>query len=346
MKKRVHVVFTGGTIGALTAAGTTSLASAPPRQILSQTPDGFDVDFSESEPLRILSEDATPAHWTQLARHVAALDFANLDAVVIAHGSDTLAWTAKALAYALEGCPKPVVLVAANRPLDDPDSNGPSNFRDAVAFALSENLPGVFAAWCNPGEDTAIHLATRLLPCDIHDDRFRSARGLVFGWVERSGFRRNAVEGNPSRSHLAKTASEVIWARARRHTTQNKLFEDNILVLPALPSSCHPSLEGAVWKAVVQFAYHSGTACSDDAQGSFLAFARGCQACGIEVVVGPGRTSAHPYESVARLRNEGVFFAPALTESALVVKLMWLLAQGRSASALSEVVSFDLLPRD
>lgn len=343
MKRRVHVVFTGGTIGSVVRETGTGPDGAPPRQLLSHVPDGHEIEFSESEPFRILSEDATPAHWTLLARHVAALDFATLDAVVVAHGSDTLAWTAKALAYALEACPKPVILVAADSPLSDKGSNGPDNFRDALSFALTENLPGVFVAWRNPDEDTAIHLATRLLPCDVHDDKFRSANGLVFGSVVRGEFRRHAVEGNPSRSHLA-GAPEATWERSRLRAAASDLFAPNLLVLHAVPAGRFPSLEGADWKAVVQLAYHSGTASSDATPGGFADFARRCRERGIAVVVGPCRHGSHPpYESVHRLAACGVTFAPPLAESALVVKMMWLLAQERPFSSLADPIGFDLL---
>lgn len=344
MKRRVHVVFTGGTIGSTASEGTTGLDGAPPRQILSCAPVDLEVEFSETEPFRILSEDATPEHWTLLARHIASLDLAVLDAVVVAHGSDTLAWTAKALNYALAGCPKPVVLVAADRPLSDRDSNGPDNFRDALSFALTENLPGVFAAWRDPGDDTSIHLASRLLPCDIHDDRFRSAKGLVFGHVRGGEFRRHAVEGNPSRTHLAKAAAALDWNAARARLAAELRFEPLLPVLPALPTAWFPDPRSLESKAVVQLAYHSGTAASLPDPEGFLAFARGCRARGIEVVVGPCRHGASPYRSVELLHAEGVVFAPSLTEAALVVKLRWLLGQGLPLSGLAEPVGFDLLP--
>jgi L-asparaginase len=345
VKRRVHVVFTGGTIGSTAAGGSTGLDAAPPRQLLSHLPDGMDVAFSESEPFRILSEDADPEHWELLARHVAGLDFAALDAVLVAHGSDTLSWSAAALAYALDGCPRPVVLVAADRPLSDPRSNGPDNFRDALRFALDENLPGVFAAWRNPDEDTAIHLGTRILPCDAHDDRFRSAGGLEFGRVVGGAFRRNAVEGNPSRSHLAKSAAPEKWEASRRRASEGTLFSPDLLVLAAQPAGRHPTVDGSDWNGVLQIAYHSGTAHSGASATGFAAFAGACRERGIPVVVGPGRTGSQPYESVRRLEDLGVHFAPPMAEPALVAKFRWILAQGRPPTALAQPVGFDLLPR-
>lgn len=344
MKRRVHVVFTGGTIGSAVLDGRTGLDASPPRQLLTRSLADHDVEFSESEPFRILSEDATPEHWTVLARHIAALDLATLDAVVVAHGSDTLAWTAKALAYALLGCPKPVVMVASDLPLSDDRANGYGNFIDGSSFALSENLPGVFVAWANPGEATAIHLATRILPCDIHDDKFRSVRGLGFGSMVDGRFRRNAVDGNPSRSQVAKSMPESRWIESRRRALDGCVFESRILVLPSQPTGSFDNFPTTGWKAVLQLAYHSGTASSGEGDGSFLEFARDCRSHGASVLVGPCRHADRPYPSIDRLSAAGIDIAPSLPESTLVVKLRWLLGQGLPSSAMHEPLAFDLLP--
>lgn len=344
MSLRVHVVSTGGTIGSTVSDGATDVRGTAPLRLPSLAVSGSDVAFTESSPLRILSEDATPDHWTEIVRHVASLDTRNLDAVVVAHGSDTLAWTAKALAYGLAGFPKPVVLTGSDKPLSDPDSNGPDNFRDAVAFARAEQLPGVFVAWKNVGEPTSIHLASRVLPCDPHDDAFRSAAGLVFGTVSGGEFRRDGSRGNPSRSHLAKERDPGAWEASRVRALDGIRFERDVLVFPAMPGIDHSrcSLEGC--KAVVQLAYHSGTARSTEGEGSLVEFARRCRQAGVPLVVGPCRHGRDPYASVERLRREGAIFAPSMTESALVVKTRWILGNGLELSRLDEPVAFDLLP--
>lgn len=344
MTRRVHVVSTGGTIGSVVSDGATDVRGTGAIRLPSLAVSGSDVAFTESSPLRILSEDATPDHWTEIVRHVASLDMRNLDAVVVAHGSDTLAWTAKALAYGLAGLPKPVVLTGSDKPLPDPESNGPDNFRDAVAFALAEQLPGVFVAWKNKGEPTSIHLATRVLPCDAHDDAFRSAAGLVFGTVSDGEFRRDGSRGNPSRSHLAKESDPKAWEAARTRALDGIRFERDVLVFPAMPGIDHSrcSLEGC--KAVVQLAYHSGTARSTEGEGSLVEFARRCRQAGIPLVVGPCRHGRDPYASVERLRREGAIFAASMAESALVVKTRWILGNGLGLSRLDEPVAFDRLP--
>lgn len=78
------------------------------------------------------SSEATPADWGRLARLVLA---AGEDAVLLLHGTDTMAWTATALAlltteYGADGTPlarlaRPVVLTGSQRPLFEGDALAP-----------------------------------------------------------------------------------------------------------------------------------------------------------------------------------------------------------------------------
>lgn len=96
-------------------------------------PAGTTWDLLEYDPL-IDSSDATPADWWRMARDLAARrdDF---DGFVVLHGTDTLAYTAAALAFLLPGFGKPVAVTGAMRSLFEPDSDAPANVRLALEAA-------------------------------------------------------------------------------------------------------------------------------------------------------------------------------------------------------------------
>src|SRR5882762_6488698 len=52
------------------------------------------------------SSDMQPEHWVELASRIDA-DMDNYDGFVIVHGTDTMAYTASALAFLLQGLDKP-----------------------------------------------------------------------------------------------------------------------------------------------------------------------------------------------------------------------------------------------
>jgi L-asparaginase len=115
-------------------------------------PDAFTVTLSESMPelariadldseilFSLDSSDIGPPQWTALAQRIAArrLDY---DGFVIIHGTDTMPFTAAALAFALEGLDRPVVMTGAQRPLQEPRTDARRNLVDAVALAAHQRV--------------------------------------------------------------------------------------------------------------------------------------------------------------------------------------------------------------
>lgn len=92
------------------------------------------------------STDLGPEQWADLA--VAVTECGDADGVVIVHGTDTMAYTAAALAFALEGLDRPVVLTGAQLPLASLRTDARRNLQDAVTIAT---LPIPEVAICFDG---------------------------------------------------------------------------------------------------------------------------------------------------------------------------------------------------
>lgn len=346
---KVAAIFTGGTIGSAVSSDAVALGDEAPRRILSDwsagTGAGSDVEFVVSEPYRILSEDATPDHWEHLARHVRKRIDSKVDAVVVFHGSDTLPWTASALAFALRGLPVPLVLVAADLPLDDPASNGPANFAAAMSFAREEALPGVFVVWTHPGEPTKIYLGTRLQAADPLDDRFSAPRGLVFGHMDGTRFVRSQNPSNPSREAVVQRRDPMNWsASCKRLETSPQLFARRLLVLPP-----HPGLDtGRIpldlgWQGILQLPYHSGTASSTPGEASVIDLVRRATERNIPFLVGPSSVRAVPYSSTRAILEAGARLVPPMSTPAAQVKLMLLLGTQGHLAGLDQDFAFELV---
>jgi L-asparaginase len=80
------------------------------------------------------SANMQPADWLTLAREVHR-ELPNYDGIVIVHGTDTMAYTASALALLLGPLPKPVVLTGAQKPLVDVRTDARQNLVDAALVA-------------------------------------------------------------------------------------------------------------------------------------------------------------------------------------------------------------------
>jgi L-asparaginase len=75
-----------------------------------------------------------PEHWVELA-HVIHEALPNYDGIVVVHGTDTMAYTASALAFLLPGLDRAVVLTGAQRPLGAVRTDARANLVDACQVA-------------------------------------------------------------------------------------------------------------------------------------------------------------------------------------------------------------------
>ncbi|HET7313905.1 asparaginase domain-containing protein [Salinisphaera sp.] len=145
---RIVLLATGGTIEKSydAAAGTLTL-DAPVIETLLDALDQPDVQI---EVRRVMSVDSLDMGEAERAAIVAAARACLVDdapdAILITHGTDTLAQTAAALAGSLAGLDRAVVLTGAMRPYRVAASDAAQNVAQAVMAARLLG-PGVYAAF-------------------------------------------------------------------------------------------------------------------------------------------------------------------------------------------------------
>jgi L-asparaginase len=93
------------------------------------------------------SSNIQPHHWVELGRAVhGALASGGFSGIVVVHGTDTMAYTASALAYLLPGLDRAVILTGSQTPLVDVRSDARANLVDACHLATME-IPEVGIAF-------------------------------------------------------------------------------------------------------------------------------------------------------------------------------------------------------
>jgi aspartyl-tRNA(Asn)/glutamyl-tRNA(Gln) amidotransferase subunit B len=138
----VQVLSMGGAIGG-TRTGAGEVAAGDLKQVIDKL--GRDkrlpknVRFEEIEISRILSEEITPEDWAALIVSLDAyLKRENTSGVVIAHGTDTLAYTASLLFWLFPQVPMPVVFTAAL------DPRGAEEALSTAILAATKQPPGIY----------------------------------------------------------------------------------------------------------------------------------------------------------------------------------------------------------
>ncbi|MCI4349070.1 MAG: Glu-tRNA(Gln) amidotransferase subunit GatD [Thermoplasmata archaeon] len=184
----VALLTTGGTIASRVDYRTGAVRPVrDEREIL-----GFYPDLERDGPVRVipvtdrLSEEIGPADWLAIADKIVAVFREGAVGVVVAHGTDTLAFTAAALAFLLEDLPGPVVAVGAQRSPDRPSSDGFTNLAEAVRLARHANLAEVVVLMHEGMSDNrfSIHRATRVRKMHSSErGAFRTRNGPPLGTI-------------------------------------------------------------------------------------------------------------------------------------------------------------------
>lgn len=135
--KKVLMLGTGGTIASdLTGNGLTPVLNS--QELVARVPEISEIcSITCKELFSIDSTNITPAHWLQIASAIEE-NFSQYDGFVIAHGTDTMAYTAAALSYLIQYSPKPIVLTGAQKPILFENTDSKTNLLDAVRVAVSE----------------------------------------------------------------------------------------------------------------------------------------------------------------------------------------------------------------
>lgn len=138
--KSILVIYTGGTVGMVRDKVSAALVPLDFSQVSKHVPEldhaGIRVE-AVSFDTPIDSSDVAPRHWRSIASTVMeCMD--RFDGFVVLHGTDTMAYTASALSFMLEGLRKPVILTGSQLPIGIPRTDGRENLLSAVMLAADE----------------------------------------------------------------------------------------------------------------------------------------------------------------------------------------------------------------
>lgn len=144
MTSSILIIYTGGTIGMKQDPVDGALKPFDFSQITEEVPElskfAIRMDSHTFDPL-IDSSDVEPSLWVSLAELIRDR-YDDYDGFVILHGTDTMAYSASALSFMLEGLTKPVVFTGSQLPIGVPRTDGKENLIGAVEIAAAKDNEG------------------------------------------------------------------------------------------------------------------------------------------------------------------------------------------------------------
>lgn len=144
MKPRILIVYTGGTIGMIEDQVTKALRPFDFSHLMDNVPKvkmlDYVIDNIQFNP-PIDSSDMSPAHWQDIVRAIAD-NYDDYDGFVVLHGTDTMAYTASALSFMLDGLDKPVIITGSQLPIGEVRTDGEENLITALQIAAEKDTDG------------------------------------------------------------------------------------------------------------------------------------------------------------------------------------------------------------
>ena len=143
-KPSVLMIYTGGTIGMINDPKTGVLKAFDFNHLSNQIPelDRLNVELkaiSFEQPVD--SSEMNPERWSEIAAIVFE-NYDQFDGFVILHGSDTMAYTASALSFMLQGLSKPVILTGSQLPIGTIRTDGKENLITSIEIAAAKDESG------------------------------------------------------------------------------------------------------------------------------------------------------------------------------------------------------------
>jgi glutamyl-tRNA(Gln) amidotransferase subunit D len=317
-----HVVImsTGGTIASRVDYRTGAVRSAmSASDLYGVVPELADIARVDTEIVfSIYSENLRQQDWSELAEKVAQRIEQGVDGVVIAHGTDTMAYTSAALSFALQNLPVPVILVGAQRSSDRPSSDAATNLIGAVKAAGEGPFAEVGLAMHETVSDTAIvvHRGTKVRKCHTsRRDTFKSINGFPIAKIQNL--------------QVTMTSDGYQKRELKRKLILKPRFSDKVALV-----KFYPGLDPAVIDFYVDRGFKGilleGSGLGHVSKYCFDAIKR-ATAKGVVVALASqciwGRVNMNVYDTGRDLQSFGVVPLEDMFPETGLVKLMWVLGQ-------------------
>ncbi|MCS7137036.1 MAG: Glu-tRNA(Gln) amidotransferase subunit GatD [Candidatus Caldarchaeum sp.] len=327
---RVSIISTGGTIASRIDYRTGGVRAAlSAADLVSIVPEiGEIANISAEILMQVYSENLTPAHWTQMAIRVDQIIRDGFEGAVIAHGTDTMGYTAAALSFALQKTPIPVVLVGAQRSSDRPSSDAATNLIAAVEVASKAPFGEVVVCMHGWHSDDLIHIHRGTRVVKLHT----SSRG-AFQSVNAQPMAVRTPEG-------LKMLTNMYHPRNGDGYVFQPRFDDRAMLVKFYPGMKPESLEVLVERLSLRGLVLEGTGLGHVAS-SFIPVLRKLTDSGLFVGMTSqcrhGWVNMNVYDNGRDLMRAGVVPLEDMLAETALVKLMWVLGKLGEKAEVEEV---------
>jgi len=274
------------------------------------------ANISVVQLINIDSTNMSPSFWTKLAETIKE-NINKYDGFVITHGTDTMAYTASAISFALQGINKSIVFTGSQKPLEDIPSDASINLINSIIVASKYKLGSciVFGQKILQG-----NRATKISESSL--DPFDSPMALPLGNI--------SLEPQITSLHRLKTYKNINF---------NTKFDPNIAVIKITPGLSYKNLDFFLNQNL------HGLILEGFGPGNIpkilIPFLKKAKIQELPVIIlsqcKKGITKMHLYEVGHAALDAGALPGGDMTVEAASSKLMWILAQTRDVKKIKQL---------
>ena len=330
MKKKILLIYTGGTIGMNRSENGYAPEKGFLQKILQDIPALHHESIPEWELLELDplldSSNMTVVEWNYIGSIIEE-HYYSFDGFVILHGTDTMAYTASALSFSLENLDKPVIITGSQIPLFEVRNDGLDNLLTSMIIAAEGKINEV--ALCFSDKLLRGNRCTKLSTSDL--DAFAS----------------------PNYPALAEIGTSIIYngmipkrmpSKPFRVQTLEKIPIGIIKVFPGIQFELFEEIMSESLKGIVLETFGAGNI--PGSANAILPIVRKARDNGTVLVICSqclkGSVSLGTYETSSALKQAGAVCAYDMTTEAAVAKLYYLFSCGYDAETVKQKMEEDI----
>ncbi len=305
---KILLFTTGGTIASIIDDGVIDVKPQGKLLLLNKYAQiDKETDFTVLSPINILSENVRLSDYKTIVEEFKSVDFSPYDGIIVTHGSDTLAYTSALLGLLFSGINKPVCVVAADKSLQDKNSNGMDNFIAGIEV-IKRGIKGVFVPYRNSNGVTYVHHAQHLFESDTLSDDFYSLGG-AFAAYKDGEFK--VIEKKESNFYTIDVEKADLS------------FSKKIMQVMPYPDLDYSRIDVSGLDAVLHRTYHAGSvSISEDKGRDISVLIEKCESENVPLYISGLKSGKANYYSMSSILDKGVKPLYDMAPACAYMKLM------------------------